>query len=92
MGLRGLARLGSHCRQAMGATALVEAAAPLPRWQRRALGEGLLTALVTTLLTSSVLAAPEAFRQSPQLTWRQFTTPALALGELPGRSVLLDCP
>lgn len=61
-------------------------------WQRRAVREGLVATLLTSLLTSAVLASPEAFRQSPTVTWRQLTTPALALGQLPDRSVLLDCP
>ena len=62
------------------------------RWQRRAVREGLVATLLTSLLTSAVLASPESFRQSPSVTWRQLTTPALALGQLPDRGVLLDCP
>ncbi|MFN9548082.1 MAG: hypothetical protein ACK6AD_13640 [Cyanobacteriota bacterium] len=61
-------------------------------WRRRAVREGLVATLVTSLLTSAVLAAPEMFRQSPAVSWRQFTTPALALGQRPDRGVLLDCP
>jgi hypothetical protein len=91
-GSRGLVGLGSRCRLAIGSVGLEKGARPVPGWPGRAVGEGLLAALVTTLLTSSVLAAPEAFRQSPLVTWRQLTTPALAAGELPGHSVLLDCP
>lgn len=51
-----------------------------------------MATLLTSLLTSSVLAAPETFRQSPIVSWRQFTTAGLAVGPLPGRSVLVDCP
>jgi hypothetical protein len=85
--------LVGRCRKALGALALEETtAARKLAWQRRALGEGVLATLVTTLLTSSVLAAPDVFRQSPGVTWRQVTTPALVAGDLPGRNVLLDCP
>jgi hypothetical protein len=62
------------------------------RWPVRALREGVVVTLLTSLLTSAVLAAPEVFRQSPAVSWRQVTTPALAEGPVPGRGVLLDCP
>lgn len=65
---------------------------PVGRWQRQALREGVVATLLTSLLTSAVLAAPELFRQSPAASWRQFTTPALTLGALPVQSVLVDCP
>jgi hypothetical protein len=61
-------------------------------WRRQALRETLVATLFTSLLTSSVLAAPDAFRQSPVVSWRQLTTAGLAVGPLPGRSVLVDCP
>lgn len=65
---------------------------PTRRWQRLALREGVVVTLLTSLLTSAVLASPELFRQSPAVSWRQLTTPALALGPLPGKSVLVECP
>lgn len=61
-------------------------------WQRRALRESLAATLLTSLLTSSVLAAPELFRQSPAVSWRQFTTPALTVDQQPVAGVLVDCP
>lgn len=61
-------------------------------WRRGAWREVFLVTLCTSLLTSAVLAAPGTFRQSPAVSWRQFTTPALAVGSHPLRGVLLDCP
>ena len=61
-------------------------------WQARALREGLVATLLTTLLTSTVLAAPEVFRQSPATTWRLWITPTLATGQLPNPGLMLDCP
>jgi hypothetical protein len=61
-------------------------------WLTKALREGLVATLLTTLLTSAVLAAPEVFRQSPSTTWRQWNTPALATGQLPHPGLMLDCP
>jgi hypothetical protein len=48
--------------------------------------------LLTSLLTSAVLASPELFRQSPAVSWSQRTTPGLAVGERPAGGLLLDCP
>lgn len=68
-------------------------AAPAVRgWGRRALWEGLVASLLTSLLTSAVLAAPEAFRQSPVVTWRHVTTSAVALDQGAEGGVLVDCP
>jgi len=61
-------------------------------WQRRALREGVVVTLLTSLLTSAVLASPELFRQSPAVSWSQRTTPGLAVGERPAGGLLLDCP
>lgn len=80
------------CHRAQSADGNGVAPALVNGWQRRAVREGLVATLLTSLLTSAVLASPESFRQSPAVTWRQFTTPALALGQLPDRGVLLDCP
>lgn len=54
--------------------------------------EGLVATLLTTLLTSAVLAAPEVFRQSPATSWRQVITPTLANGQLPNPGLMGDCP
>ncbi|MEB3318885.1 MAG: hypothetical protein VKO39_12195 [Cyanobacteriota bacterium] len=61
-------------------------------WQRRALREGVLVTLLTSLLTSAVLASPELFRQSPAVSWNQRSSLGLAVGDLPARGPLLDCP
>jgi hypothetical protein len=69
--------------------------APLERgtdWRRWALRDGMVVALLTGFLTSAVLAAPDAFRQSPVLTWRQLASPALVMDQAPGDGVLVDCP
>ncbi|MFM9088523.1 MAG: hypothetical protein ACKOPT_10340 [Cyanobium sp.] len=52
----------------------------------------MLVTLLTTLLTAAVLAAPDAFSQSPTFTWRQLIAPALATGQWPGPGSLVDCP
>jgi hypothetical protein len=66
---------------------------PQPRsWQLQAWREGVLVTLLTTLVTAAVLAAPDAFSQSPTLTWRQLIAPALATGQWPGPGSLVDCP
>jgi hypothetical protein len=68
--------------------------APLPRtyWKGRAWMEGFSAVLLTTLITSTVHAAPELFSQSPLQsleTIKGLVLPGLA----PSRSsVLLDCP
>ena len=66
---------------------------PLNTWRLQAVREGVLVSLIATLLTSAVLAAPEAFRQSPATTFRQLSTPSLATQQTgsPG-GLLLDCP
>lgn len=66
---------------------------PLNTWRLQAVREGVLVSLMATLLTSAVLAAPEAFRQSPATTFRQLSTPSLATQQTgsPG-GLLLDCP
>ncbi len=61
-------------------------------WLKQALREGLVVTLLTTLLTSAVLAAPQVFRQSPATTWHQWILPTLATGQLPNPGLLLDCP
>ncbi|MFM1799067.1 MAG: hypothetical protein RLZZ117_1345 [Cyanobacteriota bacterium] len=61
-------------------------------WRRQALREGVLATLLTSLLTSAVWAAPEVFRQSPAVSWRQFASPALILDQPAEGGVLLDCP
>ena len=68
---------------------------PIPgplSWRRRALREGVMVTLLTSLLTAAVLAAPEVFRQSPAVSWRQFITPAQVLDQPADGGVLLDCP
>ncbi|MFM7237765.1 MAG: hypothetical protein ACKOYK_13575 [Cyanobium sp.] len=66
---------------------------PQPRsWPSQAWREGVLVTLLTTLLTAAVLAAPDAFSQSPTFTWRQLIAPALATGQWPGPGSLVDCP
>jgi hypothetical protein len=61
-------------------------------WRRRALREAVMVTLFTSLLTSAVLAAPEMFRQSPAVSWRQVSSGSLVVGSQPNRSVLVDCP
>ncbi len=61
-------------------------------WGRRALREGVLVTLLTSLMTSAVLAAPQVFRQSPDVSWRQFTAPVALPDQTPAGGVLLDCP
>ena len=51
-----------------------------------------MAALLTSLLTSAVLASPDTFRQSPSDTWRQLITPVLATGQGPRPDGLADCP
>lgn len=65
---------------------------PPRHWRRQALREGLLATLLTTFLTSAVLASPESFRQSPATTWRQLSLPALANGQQPFLGAWTDCP
>ncbi len=78
------------CAHAVSVTALPPRA--FRGWSRRALREGVVVSLLTSLLTSAVLAAPEAFRQSPAVTWRHLITPAVALGQPAEGGTLLDCP
>lgn len=61
-------------------------------WTQQAVREGLWVGLLTTLLTSSVLAAPEVFRQSPATTLAQLTTPGLVNVQPSSPGMLLDCP
>ncbi len=61
-------------------------------WRRRALREGVVVSLLTSLLTSAVLAAPEAFQQAPAVTWRQLLTPAVVADQPAEGGTLLDCP
>ncbi|MBM5817073.1 MAG: hypothetical protein FJ083_11005 [Cyanobacteria bacterium K_Offshore_surface_m2_239] len=60
-------------------------------WRRRALREGVVVSLLTSLLTSAVLAAPEVFQQSPAVSWGQFTTSTAVLDQSTKGGVLLDC-
>ena len=84
--------LPPQCRPAGALLAPNDAAAPAPSWHRRALREGVVVSLLTTLLTSAVLAAPELFQQSPLTSLRQLSTPALAQGQLFRPWFLSDCP
>jgi hypothetical protein len=62
------------------------------RLQRRAqmLREGLMTALVTLLLTSVAVAAPTTLQQSPLKTIGSIQQLWMPMGA--GQSALVDCP
>ncbi|MEB3259077.1 MAG: hypothetical protein VKP63_00440 [Cyanobacteriota bacterium] len=60
-------------------------------WRRRALREGVVVSLLTSLLTSAVLAAPEVFQRSPAVSWGRFTTSPAVLDQSAKGVVLLDC-
>ncbi|MFM7641571.1 MAG: hypothetical protein ACKO45_08475 [Cyanobium sp.] len=86
------AALPPQCRPAGALLAPNDAVPPATSWHRRALREGVVVSLLTTLFTSAVLAAPELFQQSPLTSLRQLSTPALAQGQLFRPWLLLDCP
>ncbi|MEB3360602.1 MAG: hypothetical protein VKI42_00575 [Synechococcaceae cyanobacterium] len=61
-------------------------------WRRQSLGEALLAAFVTTLLTAAVQAAPQLFTQSPAQSLQSlkaFPLPDIAGNRMP---LLDDCP
>lgn len=61
-------------------------------WQRQALREALLAALVTTLMSAAVQAAPHLFTQSPAQSLQDVKAlllPGLAGSRMP---LLEDCP
>lgn len=59
-------------------------------WQRQAVREALLVALVTTWLTSAVQVAPQLFTQSPVQSLQDMK--ALLLPGGAGQPLLQDCP
>jgi hypothetical protein len=84
-----------HPFPGLSAHPVIALALPAPAafgWRRRALREGVIVTLLTSLMTSAVLAAPEAFRQSPAVSWRQFTAPTVTLDQSASGAMLLDCP
>ena len=61
-------------------------------WGRPALREAVLAALVTTLLTSAVQAAPQLFSQSPAASFQQIKSLVLLGPDNAAQPRLLDCP
>lgn len=84
--------LAFPCEKELGSCVSGDGGVDSHSWVTRALSEGLVATLLTTLLTSAVLVAPEVFRQSPATTWRQWITPTLVTGQLPHPRLMLDCP
>lgn len=81
-----------RCRRTKELAGSGDGLPPRASWRQQAVQEALLAGLLTTLLTSSVLAAPEVFRQSPATTLDQLTTSGLITGQPSSPGLLLDCP